>query len=85
MSQENVELVRQTFAAFAEHETEAAVPFNAPDVVIYSMPEWPDDPVYHGHDGFRKLARAGWRTSATSASSFTSFATPAILSLLSSR
>jgi ketosteroid isomerase-like protein len=27
------------------------------DVVIYSIPEWPDDPEYHGHDGVRRLFR----------------------------
>lgn len=57
MSQENVEIVRQAFAGFAEHGIEGGLPFNSPDVVTYSMPEWPDDSEYHGHDGLRKLTR----------------------------
>jgi hypothetical protein len=57
MSRENVETVRLSFAAFAEHGVEGVLPFNSHDVVIYSMPEWPDDSEYHGHDGLRKLAR----------------------------
>jgi ketosteroid isomerase-like protein len=33
------------------------LPFTAEDVLIYSMPEWPDDSEYHGHAGFRKLTQ----------------------------
>ena len=56
MSQENVDHVRRSFAAFADDGVEAAVLFATPDAVIYSMPGWPDDAEYHGPDGFRKLA-----------------------------
>jgi SnoaL-like domain len=33
------------------------IPFFTEDAVTYSIPEWPDDPEYHGHDGLRKLSR----------------------------
>ena len=57
MSQENVEIVRRGYAAFAEKGAEGVIPFFTDDAVIYSIPEWPDDPEYHGHDGLRKLTR----------------------------
>jgi ketosteroid isomerase-like protein len=57
MSQENVEIMRRGYAAFAEKGVEGVIPFFTEDAVIYSIPEWPDDPEYHGHDGLRKLTR----------------------------
>ena len=57
MSEENVEIVRRGYTAFAEKGIEGAIPFFTEDVVIYSIPEWPDDPEYHGHDGLRRLTR----------------------------
>ena len=57
MSEENVEAVRRGYAAFTTEGVEGAIPFYTEDVVIYSIPEWPDDPEYHGHDGVRKLIR----------------------------
>ena len=57
MSQENVDHVRRAYAAFAENGIDGVIPFGAADAVVHSMPEWPDDAEYHGHDGVRKLAR----------------------------
>ena len=57
MSEENVEIVRRGYAAFAEKGVEGVIPFFTEDAVIYSIPEWPDDPEYHGHDGIRKLTQ----------------------------
>ena len=57
MSQENVEVVRRGYAAFAEKGVEGVIPFFTADAVTYSIPEWPDDPEYHGHDGLRKLTQ----------------------------
>ena len=57
MSEENVEAVRQGYAGFAENGVEGVIPFFTEDAVIYSIPEWPDDPEYHGHDGVRRLFR----------------------------
>ena len=33
------------------------IPHFTEDVIVYSIPEWPDDPEYHGHDGLRRLFR----------------------------
>lgn len=60
MAPENVEIVRRGHAAFATGGMETALPFFTQDTVVYSIPEWPDDPEYHGHDGLRKLDRQ-WR------------------------
>jgi ketosteroid isomerase-like protein len=57
MSEENVEAVRQGYTGFAENGVEGVIPFFTEDAVIYSIPEWPDDPEYYGHDGLRKLTR----------------------------
>lgn len=57
MSQANVEIVRRGVADLAEQGVEGVIPYFTEDVVIYSIPEWPDDPEYHGHDGVRRLFR----------------------------
>ncbi len=57
MSQENVEIVKQVADAFAEKGVEGAIPFFTDDIVIYSIPGWPDDSEYRGHDGLRRLNR----------------------------
>ena len=54
----NVELVRDAFAAFERGGVDAVLPLIAEDVRIYSLPDWPDDAEYHGHEGFRKLTVA---------------------------
>src|SRR5436189_2215126 len=55
MSQENVEVVRQGFEAFATGGVEAALASFAPDVVLYAFPEWPGPSEYRDHDGMRAL------------------------------
>jgi ketosteroid isomerase-like protein len=55
MSQENVEIIRRGYADFAQKGVEGVIPFYTEEAIIYSIPEWPDDPEYHGHDGVRKL------------------------------
>jgi ketosteroid isomerase-like protein len=57
VSPENVEIVRRGFAAFAAEGVEGVIPYFTEDVVISSIPEWPDDPEYHGHEGVRRLFR----------------------------
>jgi ketosteroid isomerase-like protein len=59
MSQQNVETARRAFAAFASGGTEALLAFCSEDVVTYPFPEWMEEPVYHGRDGFRELL-SGW-------------------------
>ena len=58
MSQENVEVVRRGLHALRVGGVEAVLPFFTTDVVMHPFPEWPDDPVYRGHDGARKLIAA---------------------------
>ena len=58
MSQENVEAVRRGFHALRVGGVEALLPFFTTDVVMHPFPEWPDDPVYRGHDGARKVIAA---------------------------
>ncbi len=60
MSQEDLEIVRRANAAYAEGGMDAALPFFTDDTVLYSIPEWPDDPEYHGHEGLRRLDQQ-WR------------------------
>ena len=55
MSEENVEIVRRAYEAFAEAGVEAVMPMFAPDVVMYPFPEWPEQNAYCGHDGLRAL------------------------------
>ena len=57
MSQENVEIVRRAYAAYPENGVEGMAPFFTADHVTYSIPGWPDDSEYHGHDGLRKLSQ----------------------------
>ena len=55
MSQENVEIVRQIYQAFAADGVEAALPYMAPDSVLYPFPQWPGPSEYHSRDGLRRL------------------------------
>jgi ketosteroid isomerase-like protein len=55
MSQENVEVVRNVFAAHRNHGIEAALPFLCADVVWDPGPDWIEDDAYRGRDGVRKL------------------------------
>src|SRR5262245_54593377 len=55
MSEENVEVVRNAYKAFAEAGVEAAMPMFAPDLLMYPFPEWPQPSAYRGHDGLRAL------------------------------
>ena len=61
MSEENVEVVRRGYAAFAEKGVEGAIPFFTEDAVIYSIPEetkgsaMPEWPVHHWPLAFATL------------------------------
>src|SRR5450755_3306505 len=55
MSQENVELVKRGYAAFAAGGVEALVVLFAPDVLMYPFPEWVEQSEYRGYDGVRKI------------------------------
>jgi ketosteroid isomerase-like protein len=55
MSQENVELFRRGLAAWNREGVTGVLAVFHDDVVAHPFPEWPGDPVYHGHDGIREL------------------------------
>jgi hypothetical protein len=57
VSQQQVETVRRIFVTFNETgDIERVLLWHAEDLVIHAMREWPDDPVYRGHEGLAKLA-----------------------------
>jgi ketosteroid isomerase-like protein len=56
MSQANVEIVRDTIAAFNRGGVEAALEYLDPDIEWLGAPEWLEESLYKGHDGLRKLA-----------------------------
>ena len=51
MSQENVEIVRRAFAAFARGGVEALIEYATPDCVFYPDPSWMEQREYRGRDG----------------------------------
>jgi ketosteroid isomerase-like protein len=52
MSDENVELVRRAFAAYAQGGAEALVQYAKPDCAFYPDPSWMEERVYRGRDAF---------------------------------
>lgn len=52
MSQENVELARRALAAYNAGDLDAVLDMLAPDVEIYSPPEYLNPGTFHGHAGF---------------------------------
>ena len=58
MSQENVELVRQTHAAWNQGDMDAMLAVLHPDFEFVTSGAFPGlDPVYAGHDGFKRFWR----------------------------
>jgi ketosteroid isomerase-like protein len=55
MSQENVELVRQAYEAFAAGGVDATALSFAPDAIHHAFPEWVTQSEYRGPDGLRTL------------------------------
>jgi ketosteroid isomerase-like protein len=53
--EDNVEIVRRSFEAYASGGIEATLPFYSPDLVWDPGAEWVEDAVYRGHDGVRRL------------------------------
>jgi ketosteroid isomerase-like protein len=58
MSQEDVEVVRGAFQVLAAEGMDAALASFAPGCVWYTSDRFPDAPVFHGHDGMRRLRGA---------------------------
>jgi ketosteroid isomerase-like protein len=57
MSQENVEIVREAWAAFVERGVAGAVEYYAEDCVVEAFPEAPDRETRDGRDGVRERYR----------------------------
>ncbi len=57
MSQENVEIAGQAWAAYAEGGWDAALPYFAQDCVVEDFPEMADREHYGGREGLRERDR----------------------------
>jgi ketosteroid isomerase-like protein len=55
MSEENVEVVRRSFAAWADGGWEAVAPFLDPEIEWTLRPDFPDAGVFRGHDEVQVL------------------------------
>jgi ketosteroid isomerase-like protein len=55
MSADQVDVVRKGFEAVEAKDLDALTACFAEDAVIYSVPDWPDDAQYRGHEGVRRL------------------------------
>jgi len=54
MSQENVEISSNAIAALNRDGVEGFLAYCDPDVEWIAPPNWPEDPVFNGHDGVRR-------------------------------
>ena len=50
--------MRRSFAEYNSRGIEALLTLYVPDTIWYAVPDWPEDPVYRGRDGARKLSAA---------------------------
>jgi hypothetical protein len=55
MAQEHLKLIRTGIEEWNGGNVDGVVDRAHPDALLYPFPEWPDDPVYRGRDGWRKL------------------------------
>jgi ketosteroid isomerase-like protein len=55
VSRENVELIERIIESWNAGDVDAVYNAVTPDAVFYAFPEWPDDPVYRGVEGWKKL------------------------------
>ena len=62
MSQQNVEIVRDAISAFERAGVEAALEYFDPRLEWFGPPEWPDERLYEGYDGLRRVV-ALWNES----------------------
>lgn len=54
MSQENVEISSNAIAALNRDGVEGFLEYCDQDVEWITPPDWPEDPVFNGHDGVRR-------------------------------
>jgi ketosteroid isomerase-like protein len=62
MSQENVEIVRDGYEAFARGDVDAVLRGLDPAIEVDPPPEFPGEGSYHGHAGFLAYAQAWLET-----------------------
>jgi ketosteroid isomerase-like protein len=56
MSEENLQALRRGIEAWnRDGPSDAAVSLAHPDGVVHAFPEWPDEAVYRGRDGWLRL------------------------------
>jgi ketosteroid isomerase-like protein len=56
MSEENVEIVRESIARYNAEDLEAALGYLHQDIEWYTNLEWPEAHCFRGYDGVKKLA-----------------------------
>ena len=54
MSQENVEVVREAYAAFNRRDLDHWIEFFDPEIEYHDTPEFPDGGMHLGREGFRR-------------------------------
>ena len=54
MSQENVEIAAEAIAALNRDGVEGFLVYCDPGIEWIAPPDWPEDPVFQGHDGVRR-------------------------------
>jgi len=60
VSDENVEVVRAMYAAFAHRDEAALLAHVDPAMRVHDRPHHPDASVYEGQDGFLSFAQTDW-------------------------
>jgi ketosteroid isomerase-like protein len=60
MSQENVEVVRAIYGAFARRDGDALVRHLDPSIRVYGRPFHPDALDYEGREGFLRFSETDW-------------------------
>lgn len=60
MSQQNVEVVRAMYAAFARGDRATLVSHLDPAIRVYDRPVHPEASVYEGPEGFLRFAQTDW-------------------------
>jgi ketosteroid isomerase-like protein len=53
-------VVRAAVAAFNANDMDTLASFCTEDVESVVFEDWPDDPVYYGHEGMKRLASLWW-------------------------
>jgi uncharacterized protein len=60
MSEDNVEVVRAIYAAFARHDEDELARHADPSMTVHDRPEHPEASVYEGQEGFVRFTRTDW-------------------------